>query len=55
MNANEAKAPKIKRETKNKIKVEFDRTPLLERMQAKFLNVNFMVSISFGIFSACSL
>ena len=50
MNANEAKAPKIKRETKNKIKVEFDRTPLLERMQAKFLNVNFMVNLIWYIF-----
>lgn len=47
---NETKAPKIKRETKNKIKVEFDRTPLLERLQAKFLNVNFMVDLIWYIF-----
>lgn len=50
MNANNAKAPKIKRETKNSIKVEFDRTPLLERIQAKFFNMNFMVNLLWYIF-----
>ena len=30
--------PKVKKETKNKIKVEFDRTPLIERLQAKLLH-----------------
>jgi multiple sugar transport system permease protein len=32
-------APKIKKESKNKIKVEFDRTPLLERLKARYLNM----------------
>jgi len=33
-------APKIKRETKNKIRVEFDdRTPLIDRLKAKFINL----------------
>ena len=31
--------PKVMKESKNKIKVEFDRTPLKERMKAKFLNL----------------
>ncbi len=51
MNANKTQdGPKIKRETKNRIKVEFDRTPLLERLQAKFLNANFMVNLIWYIF-----
>lgn len=51
MDANQVKdAPKIKRETKKKIRVEFDRTPLIERMQAKFLNVHFMVHVIWYIF-----
>ena len=37
---NNAQAPKIKKDSKNKIRVEFDgRTPLLERLRAKFLNM----------------
>ncbi|MBQ2509602.1 MAG: hypothetical protein II529_02140, partial [Erysipelotrichaceae bacterium] len=33
-------APKIKKETKNKIRVEYeDRTPFWERMKAKFVNL----------------
>ena len=51
MNANNVQdGPKIKRETKNKIKVEFDRTPLIERIQAKFFNANFMVNLLWYIF-----
>ena len=51
MNANQVQdAPKIKRESKNKIKVDFDRTPLIERLQAKFLNANFMVNLLWYIF-----
>lgn len=30
--------PKIKKESKNKIKVDFDRAPLAERLKAKYLN-----------------
>ena len=36
---NRAEAPKIKKESKNKIRVDFDRTPLLQRLRAKFLNL----------------
>ena len=32
-------SPTIKKETKNKIRVEFERTPLLERLKAKFINL----------------
>ena len=32
-------APKVKKETKNKIQVEFDRTPFWERMRAKLINL----------------
>jgi len=32
-------SPKIMKESKNKIRVEFERTPLLDRMRAKFLNL----------------
>ena len=32
-------APKIKKESKNKIRVEFERTPLMERLKAKFVNL----------------
>ena len=47
---NNVQQPKIKRETKNSIKVDFDRTPLLERLQAKFLNMNFVVNLLWYIF-----
>ena len=32
-------APKVKKETKNKIQVEFERTPFWERMKAKLINL----------------
>ena len=32
-------APKVKKETKNKIQVEFERTPFWERMRAKLINL----------------
>ncbi len=35
---NSVETPKVKRETKNKIRVDFERTPLLQRLRAKFLN-----------------
>jgi multiple sugar transport system permease protein len=43
-------APKIKKESKNKIKVEFDRTPLLERLKAKFLNMYTVKNIVWFLF-----
>ena len=51
MNAqNVEQKPKIKRETKNKIRVDFDRTPLKERLKAKFLSTYFLGKIVFSIF-----
>ena len=51
MNASEEmKAPRVKRESKNRIRVDFDRTPLKERLKAKFLNVNFILKIVIFIF-----
>ena len=32
-------APKVMKETKNKIRVDFERTPLLERLKAKLINM----------------
>ena len=42
--------PKVTKETKNKIKVDFDRTPLKERLKAKFLNSYFFQSVVIKIF-----
>lgn len=42
--------PTIKKETKNKIRVEFDRTPLKERLKAKFLNLPFYTNIVWYLF-----
>ena len=43
-------SPKIKRETKNKIRVDFERAPLSERLKAKFLNSFFFKKVIFLIF-----
>lgn len=42
--------PVIKRESKNKIRVEFDRTPLKERLKAKFLSTFFLKNVVLWIF-----
>ena len=42
--------PRIKKESKNKIRVEFDRTPLKERLKARFLNMYFLTKIIWYIF-----
>ena len=39
-------SPTIKKETKNKIRVEFERTPLLERLKAKFINLYTVKKVS---------
>ena len=44
------KTPKVKKESKNKIRVEFDRAPLKERLKAKFLNFYFFQKIVWAIF-----
>ena len=41
MNAQDSQ-PKVMRESKNKIRVDFDRTPLMERLKAKFLSMYFV-------------
>ena len=46
----ENSTPKIKKESKNKIRVEFDRTPLKERLKAKFLNFYFFQNVVIKIF-----
>ncbi len=43
-------APKITKETKNKIRVEFERTPLLERIKAKVLNLYTLKKVVWYLF-----
>lgn len=43
-------APKVKRESKNKIRVEFDRAPLKERLKAKLLSGYFIGNIVWFLF-----
>ena len=38
-------ASKVLKETKNKIRVEFERTPLLQRLKAKFLSTFFLQKV----------
>ena len=42
--------PAIKKETKNKIRVEFDRTPLKDRLKARFGNWAFYSNVIWYIF-----
>ena len=42
--------PKVKRESKNKIRVEFERTPLKERLKAKYLSTFFLQKAIWYIF-----
>ena len=42
--------PKIKKESKNKIKVDFERSPLKERLKAKFLNYYFVQNVVVKLF-----
>lgn len=50
MDAQNTGAPKIKKESKNKIRVDFERTPLKERLKARFLNFYFISGIVVKIF-----
>ena len=43
-------APKVTRETKNSIKVDFERTPLWERLKAKFVNLYTLEKVVWYIF-----
>ncbi|MBQ7301854.1 MAG: carbohydrate ABC transporter permease [Clostridia bacterium] len=47
---NAQNAPKITKETKDKIRVEFDRTSKKERMRIKYLSGNFVVSVVWWFF-----
>ncbi len=42
--------PRVMKETKNKIRVDFDRSPLAERLKAKFLNTFFYQKVVWYIF-----
>ena len=50
MDTNMQNTPKITKESKNKIRVEFERTPLKERLKAKFLNLYFFQQVAWIIF-----
>ncbi len=41
--------PKVRKESKNKIKVDFERTPLKERLKAKFLSMFFLKKLVWWI------
>ena len=50
MNAQNVESkPKVRKETKNKIRVDFDRTPLKERLKAKFLSMYFVKKVLWWI------
>ena len=50
MNAEKIKEqPKVRKETKKKIRVDFERTPLKERLKAKFLSVFFLKKVVWWI------
>ncbi|MBO5212699.1 MAG: carbohydrate ABC transporter permease [Clostridia bacterium] len=42
--------PKIKKESKNKIRVEFERAPLWIRIKSKFFSLNFLKNVVYVIF-----
>ena len=51
MDAQQApKKPMVRRESKNKIRVDFERTPLKERLKAKYLSVYFLGKVVWWIF-----
>ncbi len=41
--------PKVRKESKNKIRVDFERTPLKERLKAKFLSMFFLKKVAWYI------
>lgn len=47
---NMQKTPTVMKESKNKIKVEFERTPLKDRLKAKFLSMYFVKNVVWYIF-----
>ncbi len=52
MNSQQTKnAPRVMKESKNKIRVDFERTPLKDRLKAKFLNMNFVKNVVVKVFT----
>ena len=50
MDANMQQSPKITKESKNKIRVDFERSPLKDRLKARFMNMSFLMNIVWYIF-----
>ena len=50
MTQNMDNKPKVKRETKNKIRVEFERTSLKERLKSKYLSMYFLKRVAWFLF-----
>ncbi len=51
MNAQQTDSkPIVKKESRNKIRVEFERAPLKERLKARFLNLSFLMNVVWWIF-----
>ncbi len=50
MNKNQETAPRVLKESKNRIRVDFERTSLKERMKAKYLNSNFYKKLLLAVF-----
>ena len=50
MNSQNIESPKIMKESKNKIKVDFERSPLADRLKAKFLSMSFLGNTIWYIF-----
>ena len=42
--------PKVLKESKNKIRVEFERTSAWDRAKQKYLSLNFLAQVIFAIF-----
>lgn len=42
--------PKVMKESKNRIKVDFERSPLIERLKAKFIRMSFLANVIWYIF-----
>ncbi len=49
-NKQETVAPRVLKESKNRIRVDFERTSLKERMKAKYLNSNFYSKLAIAVF-----
>ena len=54
MNHSDIEKPKVLKESKNKIRVEFERTSRWTRFRVKYLNGGFVASALFKIFRSMS-